>query len=122
MKILLDTCIWGCAMRHLQELGHDVIWSGEWERDPGDSEILRIAHKEGRVLITQDKDFGELAIVFREPHAGIIRLVGIAAREQARYVHYVIKRYEAELEQGAIVTIDSDRLRIRLSGKTWSVP
>lgn len=109
-------------MRQLQELGHDIVWTGVWERDPGDSEILRVAHAEGRVLVTQDKDFGELAIVFRRPHAGIIRLVGIAAREQARYIHYVIERYETELVQGAIVTIDTERLRIRVGGKTWSVP
>lgn len=118
MKILLDTCVWGGAQRQLRELGHEVVWSGEWDRDPGDGEILRIAHSEGRVLVTQDKDFGELAIIFRQPHSGIIRLVGIAAREQARYTHYVIERHEAELAQGAIVTIDTERLRIRVGGKT----
>jgi predicted nuclease of predicted toxin-antitoxin system len=30
-------------------------------------------------LVTQDKDFGELAIVFEHPHAGILRLDGIPA-------------------------------------------
>lgn len=114
MKILLDTCVWGGAVRQLTVLGHDVVWSGLWDIDPGDREILKIAHQEGRILVTQDKDFGELAIVYRYPHAGIIRLVGIPARRQADYTHYVIQRYQNELSQGGVATIDGERLRIRL--------
>jgi predicted nuclease of predicted toxin-antitoxin system len=37
----------------------------------------RPTHAESRVLVTLDKDFGELAIMKGAPHAGIIRLVGI---------------------------------------------
>jgi predicted nuclease of predicted toxin-antitoxin system len=96
--------------------------SGAWDSDPGDQEILRIAHQEQRVLVTQDKDFGELAIVFEHPHSGILRLVGIPARRQAEYIHYVIERHEQDLADGAIATIDSNRLRLRIGGKRWSVP
>jgi predicted nuclease of predicted toxin-antitoxin system len=35
----------------------------DWAKDPGDEEILTQAHREGRVLVTLDKDFGELAVV-----------------------------------------------------------
>ena len=122
MRLLLDTCVWGGAVACLTERGHDVVWAGAWDSDPGDQEILRIAHHEQRVPVTQDKDFGELAIVFEHPHAGILRLVGIPARRQADYVHYVIERHGRELADGAIATIDSNRLRIRLGEKTWSVP
>lgn len=85
MRILLDTCVWGGSLESLREAGHEVEWTGEWETDPGDQEILRYANDQKRILVTLDKDFGERAIVFGEPHSGIIRLVGIAAREQARY-------------------------------------
>lgn len=70
-------------MRQLTELGHDVEWTGAWAKDPGDREILRIAHHGQRILVTQDKDFGELAIVYDYLHSGIIRLDGIPARRQA---------------------------------------
>lgn len=73
MKVLLDTCVWGGAQRDLRASGYDVVWSGNWTEDPGDDEILTIAHGENRVLITLDKDFGELAIVQEIPHSGIIR-------------------------------------------------
>ena len=62
MKVLLDTCVWGGARDALVAAGHDVIWTGEWAADPGDDEILASAHAEGHVLVTLDKDFGELAV------------------------------------------------------------
>ena len=80
MKLLLDTCVWGGALRRLREAGYEAEWTGEWDRDPGDREILQLAHEQNRVLVTLDKDFGERAIVFGEPHHGIVWLVGIAAR------------------------------------------
>lgn len=46
----------------LEAAGHDVVWVGDWDRDPGDREILFQARSEGRILVTLDKDFGELAI------------------------------------------------------------
>jgi hypothetical protein len=38
---------------------------------------LQRAFEDNRVLITLDKDFGELAIVYGRPHRGMIRLVGL---------------------------------------------
>src|SRR5205814_2069592 len=35
MKLLLDTCVWGGALAELQAAGHDVIWAGNWDEDPG---------------------------------------------------------------------------------------
>ena len=94
-----------------------MIWAGDWPVDPGDNEVLRRAHAEGRVLITLDKDFGELAIVLRRPHAGIVRLVGFRAAEQARACSPVLVRFDAELVGGAIITSSPDRLRIRPGGE-----
>ena len=76
MRLLLDTCIWGGAAPELRAAGHDVSWAGDWPQDPGDDEILALAHRERRVLVTLDKDFGELAIVHEQPHGGIVRIVG----------------------------------------------
>lgn len=113
MKLLLDSCVWGGAVGELAALGHDVEWSGTWPRDPGDAEILGRARDTGRVLVTLDKDFGELAIVRGLPHAGIIRLVGFSARQQAKACQQILERYGAELEASAIVTVELGRVRIR---------
>ena len=43
--------------------------------------FLAKAHYEGRILVTLDKDFGELAIVKGKPHSEILRLVNLSARQ-----------------------------------------
>lgn len=113
MKILLDTCVWGGTARELAKGAHDVVWVGDWEDDPGDEELLRQAYREERILVTLDKDFGELAVVRRYPHAGIIRLVNFPAKEQARMCLQIIDRHGQELQAGAVVTAELGRLRIR---------
>lgn len=113
MKLLLDTCVWGGAVAVLRADGHDVVWSGQWTEDPGDDVILARAHAEGRVLVTLDKDFGELAIVHRRPHAGIVRLVGFGARLQAEACRLALARHAVDLTAGGIVTVEPHRVRIR---------
>jgi predicted nuclease of predicted toxin-antitoxin system len=113
MKILLDTCVWGGAVKILRDYGHDIVWAGDWSEDPGDEEILAIAYHENRTLVTLDKDFGELAIVREKPHSGIVRLVNLAARQQGIVCQRALELYEKELESGAIVTVDPGRVRIR---------
>ncbi len=63
MRLLLDTCVWGGVRQDLIDAGHDVLWVGDWDEDPGDEEILSRSSRENRILVTLDKDFGELAIV-----------------------------------------------------------
>lgn len=113
--ILLDSCVWGGALPALTELGHDTIWSGSWTKDPGDVAILAAAHSQQRILVTLDKDFGELAILKGLPHSGIIRLAGFKAAQMTNVINHVITIYEAELKVGAIVTVDPERIRIRPS-------
>lgn len=66
-----------------------------------------------RVLVTLDKDFGELVIVRGQPHVGIVRLVNLSAAEHGPTTVQVLQRYEAELRAGAIVTVEPGRVRIR---------
>ncbi len=77
---------------------------------------MALAHGEGRILVTLDKDFGELAIVRRLPHSGILRLVGVAARQQGPATARLLERFGTELAKGAIVTAEPGRVRIRPPG------
>ena len=113
MRLLLDACVWKGALAALRGSGHDAAWAGEWPQDPGDDEILAEAHRERRILVTLDKDFGELAVVQRRPHSGIIRLVGIAARRQGAVCIELLDRFGGELQAGAIVTADPSKVRVR---------
>ena len=116
MKVLLDTCVWGGVVDALKAAGHDVIWAGDWTTDPGDEEIMALAYQEGRILITLDKDFGELAVVREHAHAGIVRLVVMSASQQGPTCLMVLTRYGTELQSGAIVTVEPGRIRVRPAG------
>ena len=115
MKLLLDACVWGGAATHLRELAHDVVWAGDWSEDPGDVEILRRAAAQRRVLVTLDKDFGELAIARGAAHCGIVRLAGIRARAQGRCCADVLEEYGGRLLAGTVtmVVMEPGRIRIR---------
>lgn len=113
MKILPDTCVWGGTCKQLELAGYDVIWTGNWTEDPGDEEILNYAYNEGRILVTLDKDFGELAILQGVPHCGILRLVNIAAKQQANICLQILRKHSEDLLSGAILTAELGRLRIR---------
>jgi uncharacterized protein (DUF433 family) len=58
-EVLLDSCIGRRIREALEAAGHDVAIAAIDEIDPGDEAILRRAHREGRILITLDKDHGE---------------------------------------------------------------
>lgn len=115
MKLLLDTCVSSKAKEALLAIGHDVVWGGDWSEDPGDEKILSMAFKDGCVLVTLDKDFGELAIHRKLPHCGILRLIGFKSNEQGAVCLRILKDHGKDLLKGAIVTAEPGRVRIRHS-------
>jgi len=92
-----------------------VEWVGDWSADPGDDQILAHAALHGQVLVTLDKDFGELAVAFGAAHAGIVRLVDFRYLEQAPVCARVMAEHESDLARGAIVTVERSRVRVRLT-------
>jgi predicted nuclease of predicted toxin-antitoxin system len=61
MRILANENFPGTAVTALQNDGHDVAWVTNVAPGATDREVLAWAAREKRVLITFDKDFGELA-------------------------------------------------------------
>ena len=113
MRVLLDSCVHSAARSVLEAAGHDVTAVADLPSDPGDEAILAQATAEKRILITLDKDFGELAVLHRQTHAGIVRLVDARADEQGPRCVAVLRQYEVEIVNGAIVTAERSRTRIR---------
>jgi predicted nuclease of predicted toxin-antitoxin system len=122
MQLLVDSSVWGGVRTDLSVAGYDVVWVGDWPEDPGDEDILTRAHAEGRILITRDKDFGELAVLRGLPHSGILRLADTPARQQAAVCLRVLEAHGAALQAGAIVTADPFRVRIRLPDSLNGAP
>ncbi len=113
MKVLLDSCVWSLARVDLEAAGHAVDWVGDWDQDPGDEEILRWAAHRGWVIVTLDKDFGELAVVQGLTRPSIVRLVDIPARQQGKLCAEMLGRFLDELKAGVLLTVQLRRVRIR---------
>jgi predicted nuclease of predicted toxin-antitoxin system len=75
MKFLLDQSTDARLSTYLRQLGHDVTRVAA-DYPPGllDPKILSLAHAEGRILITDDRDFVELVFRLKLPHAEVIFL------------------------------------------------
>ena len=113
MKVLIiDSCMAGSVAAALAEVGHEVECVADWPT-AGDASVLSRARTAGQVVITLDQDFGELAVVRRQPHAGIVRLVGLPTAQQAPVAAATLTRYAEELGRGALVTAESGRTRVR---------
>lgn len=114
MKVLLDSCIWGGAKRDLDAAGFDMVWVGDFLKDPGDETIMQFSCEQSRVIATQDKDFGELAIFRGVPLFGIIRLVNFSATQHGSVSIRILNLYKQEVIQKAIITVDNNKVRVRL--------
>jgi predicted nuclease of predicted toxin-antitoxin system len=67
MLWLADECVTATLVRELRGAGHDVLYIAEFAASLSDVEVMALAFREGRILLTADKDFGEL--VFRRGQA-----------------------------------------------------
>ena len=118
VKLLLDSCISKFALNELIDSGYDAIWVTEHGKDPGDTKILEWAFQENRILVTLDKDFGELVFVFNQPHPPVIRLVDIRPSQQGAIIIKLLNQYADILTSGnPFITVDDDRIRIRIDEK-----
>jgi predicted nuclease of predicted toxin-antitoxin system len=90
-----------------------VVWIGDLPRDPGDITVLSMAASDRRILVTLDRDFGELAVHQGRPHCGIIRIVDIRVAEQCDLILAILSEHQPALIRGAIVTASAGRIRVR---------
>jgi predicted nuclease of predicted toxin-antitoxin system len=114
MRVLLDSCLSSVLVEPISSAGHQVSWVGDWPAgDPGDAKVLDEAIAQGSVLITLDRDFGELAVLRGTKHAGIIRIVDVRVKDQAARWIEVLSAHGPALLAGAIVTAEPTRTRVR---------
>lgn len=118
MRFLLDESADARLLPHLRTLGHDVTRLGtDYPAGLPDHRVLALAHTEGRILITNDTDFGELVFRHSQPHMGVIlfRLGPYAPLvTQIARLDDVLERHHARLDQFLVVT--PQRIRIRRQG------
>ena len=114
MKLCANENIPGDCVDALRQSGHDVFWIRESARGSPDNEVLAIAQSEKRLLITFDKDFGEL--VYRQGSAASDGVVLFRLRKTSP--HFIAKRVTQILESrsdwaGHFSVVDEHSVRIR---------
>ncbi len=115
MRFLVDRCAGHRLAEWLSNNGHDVVEAQTVGPDPGDRALLELAESENRVLVTMDKDFGELIYLRRASHAGLIRLPDVRVARRIKLIEELIDQYSEALEERAIVTIQGGRIRVSRS-------
>ncbi len=99
MKLVADESIEGPTVSALRAAGHEVLFIAETSPGIEDAEVLSISHREQALLLTADKDFGELVFRNREPHCGVllIRLPEGDTNENAANAVTAIDQHGPEL-------------------------
>ena len=110
MKLLLDENIGRSTAEALRRQGHDVSWVGEDFAGTPDVAIMAQAEREGRVLVTKDKDFGELAFKNGQTHGGVIllRLADERPENTLRVIHGVLNHLALRKPPFFVVASDSE--------------
>ena len=113
MRFLLDENVDARLGAYLSQQGHDVTTIAvDYPQALEDKDVLAIALRERRVLVTHDRDFGELIFRERRPHAGVIllRMHGTLDELQTRMLQ-VTTEFQAHLTQFVVVTERLIRVR-----------
>ena len=114
LRFLIDVSAGRGIEEFLREKGYDT--KAVRDIDPGmeDEEIIRIAVSEDRMIITMDKDFGELVYHCSLKHSGVLllRLEDETQSEKVRILKHILDNYSTYLK-GCFCVFQNDRLRIR---------
>ncbi|MCD6167049.1 DUF5615 family PIN-like protein [bacterium] len=114
MRFLADESCDFAVVRSLRAEGYDVL--SVLEACPGaeDRYVMELAEREGRVLITEDKDFGRLAYVEGAFNVGVLllRFPAVARDKLCKTVVRLVKRRGKKLQRSFVV-VQPGRIRIR---------
>jgi len=114
MIVLADESVDFPIVDRLRGDGHSVAYVAELSPSISDDAVLQQANGQGALLLTADKDFGELVFRQNRIHGGVIliRLLGMLAEIKAEIVAETMRDRAAELP-GAFTVISPGMVRIR---------
>jgi len=116
MKLLLDQGLPRSAAHLLREAGIDTVHVGEiGYATADDTAVLQRGRDEGRTIITLDADFHALLALSgaTTPSVIRIRIEGLSGPKAADLMQAVLACCADDVNQGAIITVQPGRIRIR---------
>jgi predicted nuclease of predicted toxin-antitoxin system len=117
IRFLADVNVEKPVVDYLLKEGYDIKWIPDIEIEMSDEGLLQIANREKRILITNDKDFGELIFLQKKLMPGIIliRAKGLRSREKVRLMKKLLMGYREKLLNHFVV-LTKNKIRVILVG------
>lgn len=115
MKLLLDQDVYGLTVRFLIEAGYDLLTVAQLDMSQApDEEVLKTAQSQNRILITRDRDYGNLIFV-KGLGSGVIYLRMQPNTLIAVHIELlrVLEMYTEPDLIGAFVVVEADKHRFR---------
>lgn len=114
MRWFADECVDATLVGCLRAAGHDVVYVAELAAGMTDAEAIVLANNDSRILLTEDKDFGELVVRWQRPVPGLVLLRIDPERRALKW-----SRLETAIQKigegllGHYTIVDEVRFRIR---------
>lgn len=114
MKFLADESLDVPIVEELRHVGHEVQYVAEMSPGINDDSVLDLARREDALLLTADRDFGDLVFRQRRVTAGVVlvRLAGLSIPEKTTIVLKAVQAYEDQLPR-AFTVISAGAVRVR---------
>lgn len=113
MRFLVDECTGSKVANWLRDENHEVFSVFDEARGISDEEVLTKASNENWILITNDKDFGEMIFRERRVHHGVVffRLDDERAANKIKVLEQLLENYADKLPE-KFVTVTETKVRI----------
>ena len=118
MNFVADESVDRQIVENLRVKGHSVLYVVELDPGVSNGEVFGIANRTNSILITGDKDFGELAYRQQLIHHGVvlIRLAGLSSSDKARVVVSFVENHLSELPKAfSVITPGAIRIRRKIA-------
>ena len=110
MLFLVDESVGKKFSDILRNSGKDALFVGDFLPEVDDESVLYFAYKHDRILITADKDFGELIFKLRKPSAGIILLRTPITDPEKRFE---MVKNALDKSEGKFIVVKEGQIRVR---------
>ncbi|WP_372424623.1 DUF5615 family PIN-like protein [Salinarimonas chemoclinalis] len=117
MRIVVDMNLSPAWVDRLRSGGHDAVhWSSVGSPDAPDVDVMAWAAAEGRVVLTNDLDFGAILAASGDTGPSVVQVRSQRPRVSriGDIVLAAIARAEQELREGALLTLDTSKSRLRV--------
>jgi predicted nuclease of predicted toxin-antitoxin system len=114
LRFIVDVGVGKGIEKYLREEGYNTKAVRNIDPRMEDEEIIRTAVSENRIVITMDKDFGELVYHSSMEHSGVLlpRLEDAVGSEKLQVVKHIMKNYSDRIKN-CFCVFQNDKLRIR---------